>query len=158
MENQVSDFVHDPNPTVAVINQPEGSVTVTTENSDFAHRTAEQTAEEMNLKAEQAAEVAKLQESHAEENAKVPEGEPLEEVEPPVPYRASTPESDKAATDQLLEEGKITEDEHKERVADIAKIAKDETLTPQEPEPEPQAKAKTEPEKKEADTHKDAKK
>jgi hypothetical protein len=157
----VSDFVHDPNPTVAVINQPEGSVLVTTENSDFAHRTAEQTAEEMNLKAEQAAEVAKLQESHAEENAKVPEGEPLEEVEPPVPYRASTPESDKAATDQLLEEGKITEEEHKERVADIAKIAKDETLTPVEPKPAPtpEAKATKEPEKKEDEhPHKDAKK
>jgi hypothetical protein len=139
----VSDFVHDPNPTVAVINQPEGSVLVTTENSDFMHRTAEQTAEEMTLKAEQAAEVAELQEKHVEENAKVEEGEPLEEVEPPVPYRASTPESDKAATDQLLEEGKITEDEHKERVAEIAKIAKDETVSPQEPKEEAAPKAKT---------------
>ena len=158
----MSDFVHDPNPTVAVINQPEGSVTVTTENSDFMHRTTEQTAEEVALKQEHANEVAELQEKHAEENAKVPEGEPLEEVEPPVPYRASTPESDKAATDQLLEEGKITEDEHKERVADIAKIAKDETLTPQEPEPEPAPKKLAEEDKtkaqKEADTHKDAKK
>ena len=152
----MSDFVHDPNPTVAVINQPEGSILVTTENSDFAHKTAEQTAEEMTLKSEQAAEVAELHEKHAEENAKVPEGEPLEEVEPPVPYRASTPESDKQVTDQLLEEGKITEDEHKERVADIAKIARDETLTPKEPKPEPVHKAEKEPEnKKEADTHKD---
>lgn len=128
---------------------------VTQENSDFQHRTAEQTAEEMEMKQGHASEVAELQESHAEENAKVEEGEPLEEQPAPVPYRASTPESDKAATDQLLEEGKITEDEHKERVADIAKIAKDETLTPQEPEPAPEPKAKTEPEKKEADTHKD---
>jgi len=152
----VSDFVHDPNPTVAVINQPEGSVTVTTENSDFMHKTAEQSAEEMTLKQEHANEVAELNEKHAEENAKIEEGEPLEPVEV-VPYRASTPESDKANVDQLLEEGKITEEEHKDRVAEIAKIARDETLTPKEPKPEPVPKAEKETDsKKEADTHKDA--
>ena len=106
----MSDFVHDDNPQVAVINGPEGSTVVIQNDNSFA--------------------TTPVGEVVAPEDIEVPD---------PVPYRVSTPESDKANTDQLLAEGKITEDEHKERVKEIAKIAKDSTVSPQEPEPEPKA-------------------
>jgi hypothetical protein len=121
----MSDFVHDPAPQVQVINGPEGSVVVTAENSDMVHRTAEQTQEVIELQAKQAEEMTELNEAHAEANAEVPEGEPLEEVEAPVPYRASTVAGEKAAVEQLLTEGKITEEEKDERIAEIDAIAEE---------------------------------
>jgi hypothetical protein len=128
----VSDFIHDPTTKVSVINGPEGSTIIEQETTDFAHPLDEDEKQKV-------------------EDIELPEA---------VPYRASTPESDKRATDQLLEEKKITEDEHKERIKEIDRIAKDKTISPQEPEEEPAPKKVTEEDKtkaqKEADTHKDA--
>lgn len=109
----MSDFVHSDVPQVAVINTPEGSVMVEQNDSSFA-------------RPEDAAEEVKP------EDIEVPEA---------VPYRASTPESDKENVDILLKEGKITKEEHTDRVKEIEEIAKDPTVSPQEPEPEPEPKA-----------------
>jgi len=120
----VSDFVHDPNPTVAVINTPQGSVLVSEENSDMMHRTPEQTAEEMALKTKQAEEITKLQGDHVEANSKMAEGTPLEQT-PVVHYRASTVSSDKAAVNQLFADHKISEEDRDERLKEIDSIAKE---------------------------------
>lgn len=140
----MSDFVHDPTPTTAVINGPEGSSVISIENSDLAHRTKEQSVEVAELQASQAEEMANLNLQHAEDNtaaaqseAATESAEPVEQEPAPVPYRASTPESDKANVEQLFKEGKITEEQMNERFAEIDAIAADPTLSPQEPEPEP---------------------
>jgi hypothetical protein len=109
-EQRVSDFVHSDVPQVAVIHTPEGTVVIEQETGEFAHPEV------------------------TDEEAVNPEDIELPE---PVPYRASTPESDKANVEQLFKEGKITEDQMNERFAEIDEIAKDPTLSPQE-EPEPE--------------------
>lgn len=151
----MSDFVHDPTPIVTVINQPEGAVMVTQENSDMMHRTAEQTAEELQLKAEHAEEITKLQEEHMDQNQKIEEGTPLEAPDV-VPYRASTVDSDKAAVNQLFAENKISEEGRDARLKEIDEIAKDKTVSPQEPKEEAAPKAKVA--EKEETTTKDTKK
>lgn len=118
----MSDFVHDPTPVVAVINQPEGAVMVTQENSDMMHRTAEQTAEEMALKQEHAEEITKLQEEHMVANQTIAEGTPVEAPEV-VHYRASTVDSDKAAVDMLFAEHKISEEGRDARHKEIDEAA-----------------------------------
>lgn len=111
----MSDFVHSDVPQVVVINGPEGSTTVEQENSDLAH--------------------VELGDNMV----------PAEEIDvpDPVPYRATTPEQDQANVDQLLKEGKITEEEHAKRSKEIAAIAKDPTLTEQPPKEEAPQLAKT---------------